>query len=130
MDVGGGSTQISLFDKDTLVTTQNLRIGSLRIRERLRNLMKETTHYDQLIAEYIRNELIVFERLYLKDRNIKNVILLGDFLQDIIFREKLTDWIITKKNSMSAMSSLSTRRQIRWPWRWIFRQSMLLWWCL
>ncbi|HIV33811.1 MAG TPA: HD domain-containing protein [Candidatus Blautia intestinigallinarum] len=97
VDVGGGSTQISLFDKDTLVTTQNLRIGSLRIRERLRNLMKETTHYDQLIAEYIRNELIVFERLYLKDRNIKNVILLGDFLQDIIFREKLTDWIITKE---------------------------------
>ncbi len=97
VDVGGGSTQISLFDKDALVTTQNLRIGSLRIRERLRNLMKETTHYDQLIAEYIRNELVVFERLYLKDRGIENVILLGDFLQDIIFREKLTDWIISRE---------------------------------
>ena len=97
LDVGGGSTQISLFDKDTLVTTQNLRIGSLRIRERLRDLMKKTTHYDQLIAEYIRNELVVFERLYLKDRNVKNVILLGDFLQDIIFREELADRIITRE---------------------------------
>lgn len=97
VDVGGGSTQVSLFDKDSLVTTQNLRIGSLRIRERLRNLEKETIHYEQLVKEYIRNELVVFQRLYLKDRSIQNVILLGDFLQDIIFREKLADWIIRKE---------------------------------
>ena len=97
VDVGGGNTQVSLFDKDTLVTTQNLRIGSLRIRERLRELEKETTHYDRLVEEFIRNELLVFQRLYLKERNIQNVILLGDFLQDIIFREELADRIITKE---------------------------------
>ena len=27
--------QVSLFDKDSLVTTQNIRIGNLRIRERV-----------------------------------------------------------------------------------------------
>lgn len=97
VDVGGGNTQVSLFDKDALVTTQNLRIGSLRIRERLRNLEKETIHYDRLVEEFIRNELMVFQRLYLKDQNIQNVILMGDFLQDIIFRETLTDKIITKE---------------------------------
>ena len=35
LDLDGGSFQISLFDKDALVTTQNIRMGSLRIRERL-----------------------------------------------------------------------------------------------
>ena len=35
VDIGGGSIQISLFDKDNLVTTQNIRMGSLRLRERL-----------------------------------------------------------------------------------------------
>ena len=35
IDLDGGSTQVSLFDKDALVTTQNLRMGSVRIRERL-----------------------------------------------------------------------------------------------
>ena len=35
IDVDGGSIQISLFDKDALVTTQNIRMGNLRIRERL-----------------------------------------------------------------------------------------------
>lgn len=30
VDVGGGSIQISLFDKDRLVASQNMKIGNLR----------------------------------------------------------------------------------------------------
>ena len=44
LDVGGGSLQVSLFDKDALVTTQSLKIGSLRIRERLKDLEKTSNH--------------------------------------------------------------------------------------
>lgn len=96
LDVGGGSLQVSLFDKDALVTTQSLKIGSLRIRERLKSLEKETIHYDQLINEFIRNDLVAFQRLYLKDRDIKNIILMGDLLTDTIFREQIQDKIITR----------------------------------
>lgn len=96
LDVGGGSIQVSLFDKDALVTTQNLRMGSLRIRERLRNLEKQTIHYDQLVKEFIRNDLTNFQRLYLKERDVKHMILLGDFLTDTIFQEEMKDKIITK----------------------------------
>ncbi len=95
LDVGGGSLQVSLFDKDTLVTTQSLKMGSMRIRERLKELEKSHTHYDQLIQEFIRNDLTAFQRLYLKDRDIRNVILMGDFLTDTIFREEIYDRIIT-----------------------------------
>ena len=38
MDIGGGSIQLSLFDKDTLVATQNLRLGVLRLQEQLTKL--------------------------------------------------------------------------------------------
>lgn len=85
LDVGGGSVQVSLFDKDTLVSTQNLKLGILRIRERLRQLEKETTHYERLVEEFIHNELVGYKRLYLKDREIKHIILLGDFFTDTIF---------------------------------------------
>lgn len=95
LDVGGGSLQVSLFDKDALVTTQSLKMGSMRIRERLKELEKTTAHYDELIKEFIRNDLTAFQRLYLKDRDIRNVILMGDFLTDTIFREELSDHIIT-----------------------------------
>lgn len=100
LDVGGGSLQVSLFDKDALVTTQSLKMGSLRIRQRLQELEKTTIHYDKLVEEFIRNDLTNFQRLYLKDRDIKNVILMGDFITDMIFQEEMKDKIITKNEFM------------------------------
>ena len=100
LDGGGGSLKVSLFDKDALVTTQSLKMGSLRIRQRLQELEKTTIHYDKLVEEFIRNDLTNFQRLYLKDRDIKNVILMGDFITDMIFQEEMKDKIITRDEFM------------------------------
>ena len=96
LDIGGGNLQISLFDKDALVLTQSIRMGSLRIRERLKELEKTTPHYDRLVEEFIRNDLMCFQRLYLKDKEISNLILMGDFLTDTIFQDRSGENIITK----------------------------------
>ena len=74
LDIGGGSLQISLFDKDMLITTQNIRLGNLRIRQRLRDLESSTLHYETLVEEFIRNEIISFKKIHFKDRKIENVI--------------------------------------------------------
>ncbi len=86
IDVGGGSTQISLYDKDMLVSTQNLKLGVLRIREDLRRMEKETIHYNQLVSDIIHSDINSYRRMYLKDRKIDHVILLGDFFMETIFR--------------------------------------------
>ena len=111
LDVGGGSLQVSLFDKDSLVCTQSLKIGSIRIRERLKELEKTTIHYDELIADFIRNDLDVFQRLYLKDRSIQNVILMGDFLTDTLFREQAEDNIITKAEFMNRYKDVVSKSE-------------------
>ena len=72
-------------------------MGSLRIRQRLQELEKSTIHYDKLVEEFIRNDLTNFQRLYLKDKDIKNVILMGDFITDMIFQEEMEDKIITRE---------------------------------
>ena len=109
LDIGGGSLQVSLFDKDTLVSTQNLKIGSMRIRERLRELEKRTQHYDQLVAEFIQNDLETYQRLYLKDREITNVILMGDFLTDTILKNEEAGSIITKEEFQSKYEYCTAR---------------------
>ncbi len=109
LDVGGGNLQVSLFDKDALVSTQNLKMGSLRIRERLKQLEKATTHYDQLVEEFIRNDLTSFQRLYLKDREVRNVILMGDFLTDTIFSEDVNDNIITKTEFLKRYENVAEK---------------------
>lgn len=84
VDVGGGSIQVSLFDKDKLFATQNMRIGILRIREMLRNLQPKSSHYERLIEELVDHELHMFKKLYLKDCNIKNIIVIDDYISYIM----------------------------------------------
>ncbi|WP_394924220.1 exopolyphosphatase [uncultured Robinsoniella sp.] len=90
LDVGGGSMQISLFDKDSLVTTQNIRLGNMRIRERLSDMENQTPHMEVLIEELINNEVLGFKKLYLKEREIQNVILIGDYILDLTKKSFLT----------------------------------------
>ena len=79
VDIGGGSIQISLFDKDNLIMTQNLRFGNLRVRERLAALRRESLDYHQMVQELIEADITSFCKMHLKDRKIANVVLLGDY---------------------------------------------------
>lgn len=102
LDVSGGSIQISLFDKDNLITTQNVKLGSLRVRERLTVVENETTHYEMLVEELIRNEIASFTKLHLKDRKISNVILIGNNFTDSILynREGVDSKVLTQEEYM------------------------------
>ena len=77
VDVGFGSAQISLFDKDTLVTTQSLPLGTLRIRSQLAKIPASVRSHCLHIEELVDNELITFRKMYLKDRKIDNLIGIG-----------------------------------------------------
>lgn len=80
VDVGAGSIQISLFDKNSLVTTQNIKLGSLRIRELLYRLSNGRQHFDKLIEELINNDIQTFKRLFLKDREVKYIFAVGEYM--------------------------------------------------
>ena len=83
VDFGGGSIQISLFDKDRLVTTQNLRMGILRIQERLSRIGARSVQNNLLVEEMVNSQLMVFRKLYLnKDTTIRNLIIIDDYISD------------------------------------------------
>ncbi len=84
VDVGSGSIQISLFDNDKLVTTQNIRMGNLRIREKMADLVRNTLHIEAMAEELINNELASFKKMYLKDRQVKNLIVAGDYILELL----------------------------------------------
>ena len=76
-DIGSGSVQLSLFDKDTLVTTQYIRLGVLRLREILSGVRSGEEKAIRLMDELMDNDLETFSKLFLKDRQIKHIIALG-----------------------------------------------------
>jgi exopolyphosphatase/guanosine-5'-triphosphate,3'-diphosphate pyrophosphatase len=77
LDVGNGSTQISLFDKDSLVSTQNLPLGAIRLMEIMRHMKTTAEKEQKLIQELVDNELVTFRKIYLKDRKVENLIGVG-----------------------------------------------------
>lgn len=80
VDVGSGSIQISLFDKDALFSTQNIRLGSLRVREMLPRVSVDSVHLELLIEELIDNDLNTFRKLFLQKKEIENIIAIGDYV--------------------------------------------------
>ncbi len=99
LDVGGGSTQFSLYDKDTLIATQNIRLGSLRIREKLAGLQKYTTNIPALVDELIDGDVTNLCAQYVKNYKIKNIIAVGDYLN---FMQPESDGYITSDKFLAA----------------------------
>lgn len=109
VDIGGNSMQISLFDKDKLITTQNIHVGSVSTRERLLPLTRNGEHFEKLVMEILDHELAGFGKLYQKDRQIKNLIIIGGNVLDVLHqyeRENHRITSVTKSQFQSLYDSL------------------------
>ncbi len=86
IDVGFGSTQISMFDKDVLVSTQNLLLGALRLSEMAAHWRVDYRMVPAIIEEMVEYELRTFRKMYLKDRQIKTLIATGETMNYMVKR--------------------------------------------
>lgn len=84
VDIGAGSIQISLMNNGKLTATQNIPIGVLRVRERLKFFHFDLFHLERVMEEFIANEIDTFKHYYLGDKDIKNIIAIGDETQKMI----------------------------------------------
>lgn len=90
VDMGGGSIQLSLFDKDSLIATQNIRVGNLRLREKVAEFESMIAHKELVFKELINDELLSFQKLYVKEREIKNIIVVGDDIREFAGKSSMT----------------------------------------
>ncbi len=88
IDIGGGSIQISLFEKDALVATQNLKTGVLRLHAIMQTVQATRLKYFDFISELVNTQLSVFSKMYLKDRKIENIIFIDDYVSPVLRRVK------------------------------------------
>lgn len=84
VDVSEGSVQISLFDKK-LISTQNMKIGPMRIQE-LVGEVTEDSELKTIIAELIDRDLRDYERMLLKDREIRHVVVVSTGMDRIAWK--------------------------------------------
>lgn len=114
VDIGGGSIQLSLFDNDTLVSTQNLRLGVLRIQEIVNHLNAAPSRLERLVDELIESQLSAYKKMYLKDREIRNIIIVDDYISPWAVKHmghRNAECMLHEEDFEELMSLLRTRNQ-------------------
>lgn len=110
VDIGGGSSQITLFDMGHLMTTVNLHIGTLRIRTKLRDMEPVYSDFETIIGEMVMNELDYFKALYLNDIKVDNIIIIDDYMSAIMESYgKRPEGHITSREYKDTMKALSVK---------------------
>ena len=71
LDIGAGSIQISLMDNQKLTATQNIPIGALRVRERLKLFRYNNAHLERIMEEFLANEIDSFQHYYLGEKKLR-----------------------------------------------------------
>jgi exopolyphosphatase/guanosine-5'-triphosphate,3'-diphosphate pyrophosphatase len=77
LDIGSGSIQATVYDKSDLVFSQNMLLGSLRVSEMLSDLERQTTHYANVLEEFISQDLDDYHAVEPKGIEYKNYIAFG-----------------------------------------------------
>ena len=83
VDVGAGSVQVSLFDKNNLVVTENMPIGAVRVRDYLALIGTKSGRLDEIMSDYVDNDIVSFRNIYLNDKEIKNIIAVGETVRSV-----------------------------------------------
>jgi len=115
LDIGGGSIQLSLFDNDTLVSTQNLRLGVLRIQDYLNRFAPKSFRTESLIGEMAMAQLGTYKKLYLKDREIRNLIVVDEYISPwaVRIRGKEGKLVLEAEDFESFMQNLRSKSPVQ-----------------
>ncbi|MBO4292235.1 MAG: HD domain-containing protein [Lachnospiraceae bacterium] len=91
VDISNGSIQLSLFENDALMSTQNLRLGVLRLQEMITHLNAGRMQMENLVDELAAAQLAPYKKLYLKDLEIQNIIIVDDYISPWALRRAEND---------------------------------------
>lgn len=103
LDIGGGSIQLSLFEKDRLYATQNMQLGVLRLYANLHYLSASHTKYEKLLDEMVTGQFDVFKKMYLKNGSLENLIVVDDYVSQFVQKNLVdgsTPGFISRKHFM------------------------------
>lgn len=83
LSMGSGSIQFYRFEAGRLLSTQNMKLGSLRLRTILSQLSEHSLQFSQLLLEYISGDLDYYRNFEPTAENAKNLLIIGTGLNYI-----------------------------------------------
>ncbi len=99
LDIGAGSMQATVYDNSEFVFSQNMVLGSLRISDMLSDIQNRTTHYEDVLEEFIDQDLEDYHNAEPKGIVYKNLIAFGSemgFIKILADKEESSNVMLTK----------------------------------
>lgn len=93
LDIGGASIQMSLFEESALISTQNMKLGVLRLQDRMNTLDASLRQYEALVGELCDSQFSTYQKLYLQGIKIENLIIIDDYLS-LIIHKNINDYMV------------------------------------
>ena len=113
LDIGSGSLQASVYDKSEFVFSQNLVLGSLRISGMLSDLQSRTTHYEEVIEEFIAQDLDDYHAVEPKGITYSNLIAFSGemgFIKRLSGHDSMGSCVLTKEEFLKVYEYLLKTR--------------------
>lgn len=113
LDIGSGSIQASVYDKSEFVFSQNLLLGSLRISGLLSDLQNRTSHYEEVMEEFIGQDLDDYHAVEPKGITYKNLIAFSGemgYMKLLAEHDMMSSVILTKEEFLKVYNYLLKTR--------------------
>lgn len=113
LDIGAGSMQATVYDKSEFIFSQNTVLGSLRISEMLSDLEKRTTHYEDVLEEFIAQDLDDYHAVEPKGITYCSLIAFGGemgFIKQLAGENSHENCVLDKKSFLKVYDYLINTR--------------------
>lgn len=113
LDIGAGSMQATVYDDSEFVFSQNMVLGSLRISDMLSDIQNRTTHYENVLEEFIAQDLDDYHNVEPKGIQYRSLIAFGSevkFLKLLADKDEDANVILTKEEFMKMYEYLLKTR--------------------
>ncbi|QUH25799.1 HD domain-containing protein [Serpentinicella alkaliphila] len=106
LDIGSGSIELSIYSNGNLTFSQDLKLGSLRLKELLVSLEDKTLNFPKVLEDYIRSNTDILWKTFDFHGPIKHFVLVGDIIKDICSICNCTDYLIDKTRFLTIYQEL------------------------
>ncbi len=113
LDIGSGSMQATVYDKSEFIFSQNMVLGSLRISGLLSTLQNRTTHYGDVLEEFIAQDLNDYHAVEPKGITYKHLIAFSgemSFIRMLAGFDPFSECTISKDDFMKIYDHLLKTR--------------------
>ncbi|MDD7401998.1 MAG: HD domain-containing protein [Eubacteriales bacterium] len=112
VELGAGSIQFTLYDQGRLLSTQNMKLGSLRIASVLEELREHASNFEDYVLEYISGDLAYYKSHENRVDQVKNLIINGGnlfYIRQLAGLSAGSKMVLSQENLQSALKTLTRK---------------------